>query len=378
MRLVLETISVDLSIIITGSIIDTLTVKIDEQIIQKFMDKLTLDIGSTWSAVLVYIGDKLGLYKAMLDMGGPITSDELATLTGTSERYIREWLANQAAGGYIIFDPVLQKYNLPIEHAYALVDDKTPGCAIGAFQVAMSLFKDEHKILDAFRSGKGIEWSDRNEDLFHGTERYFKPVYTNYLTTSWIPSLEGVEKKLKSGCKVADVGCGHGISTTIMAKAYPNSAFFGFDYHASSIERARKIAELKRLEKDRVIFEVASSTDFNGRDYDLVTLFACLHDMGDPIGTVRHILRSLKPDGTLMIIEPFANDKLEDNLNPRSRIFYATSTLICIPTSLAQNGPALGAQAGTERIKEIVQGGGFKHFKCTAFTPYNMVFEARA
>ena len=351
---------------------------IDERKLQDFMQKVISDVGGTWSAVLVYIGDKLGLYKAMSDAGAPITSVQLAKLTGTSERYIREWLANQAAGGYIEFDPISRKYSLPIEHSLALVDDgQNPAYAIGAFQVAMSFFKDEPKISNAFSTGKGIEWMERNEDLFDGTERYFKPIYSANLTHSWIPSLQGVEGRLKKGCKVADVGCGRGSSTIIMAKAYPNSTFFGFDNHKSSIERARKIAQDEGLKGDRVSFDVVSSAVYPGYDYDLVTFFACLHDMGDPLGAAAHALHSLKPDGTLMVVEPFAHDKQEKNLNPLGRIFYATSTLVCIPTSLAQNGPALGAQAGEKQIREIITSAGFKHFRRTTYTPFNVVFEAK-
>jgi SAM-dependent methyltransferase len=242
----------------------------------------------------------------------------------------------------------------------------------------MSLFKDESRISSAFRKGNGIRWEDRSQDLFDGTERYFKPIYEANLTRSWIPSLQGAEEKLRKGCKVADVGCGHGTSTIVMAKAYPNSTFFGFDNHKPSIEMANKLLEEEQLGKERVFFDVASSTDYPGHDYDLVTFFACLHDFGDPVGSAVHALQSLKPDGTVMIMEPFANDQLEDNLkNPSSRIFYAISTLVCIPASLSQNGPALGAQAGERRINEIVTSAGFRHFRRAAYSPFSMVFEAK-
>jgi SAM-dependent methyltransferase len=366
---------------------------IDNEKLQQFMGKVLSDFGGAASAVLVYIGDKLGLYKAMSDFGKPITSQELANITQTSERYIREWLANQAAGGYLIYDPSSQRYTLPVEQAQALVNESSPAYVAGGFQMMMSLFRDEPKILEAFKTGKGIAWGEHDKDLYQGTERFFKPLYAANLVSSWIPALDSgkVEQRLKQGdLKVADIGCGHGISTILMAKAYPNSKFYGFDNHLASIEYATNKAREEGLGEDRIRFEVASSTNFpvatagntNNNDqvekgYDLIAFFDCLHDMEDPQGAAAHALKTLKPDGTVMIVEPFANDKLEDNLNPVGRLFYAGSTMVCVPASLSQNGPALGAQAGEPGISQVVKAGGFRHFRRAIQTPFNIVYEAK-
>jgi SAM-dependent methyltransferase len=346
------------------------------------MGKVVNDLGATFSTVLVIIGDKLGLYKAMAD-SKPVSAVELSSRTGTTERYVREWLANQAAGGYIIYDPNTEKYTLPPEQAMVLANDKSPAFALGGFQSAMAFFRDEPKITDAFSTGRGVDWGDHDPNLYEGTERFFKPNYVANIVSSWIPSLDGgkVEEKLKRGdAIVADVGCGHGISTILMAKAYPNSKFIGFDNHGASIEIARKRAKEEGLIEDRIAFEVASSTDFPSKDngYDLVAFFDCLHDMGDPGGAASHVLKTLKQDGTWMIVEPFANDKVEDNLNPVGRIFYAGSSLVCVPASLAHNGPALGSQAGEYRISQLVKAAGFKHFKRASQTPFNLIYEAKA
>jgi SAM-dependent methyltransferase len=364
------------------------TPTIDNEKLQQFMGKVLSDFGGAASTVLVYIGDKLGLYKAMSNFGKPMTSKELANRSGTSERYIREWLANQAAGGYLVYDSNSQKYILPVEHAQALVNESSPAYVAGGFQIMMSLFRDEPKFLDVFKTGKGIAWGDHDKDLFEGTERFFRPGYTANLVSSWIPALDNgkVEQKLKRevGLKVADIGCGHGISTILMAKAYPNSKFYGFDNHPASIEYAKKKAKEEGLGEDRIQFEVASSTIYSApkdaeRGYDLIAFFDCLHDMEDPQGAAAHALKTLKkPDGIVMIVEPFANDKLEDNLNPFGRLSYAASTMVCVPASLSQNGPALGAQAGEARISQVVKAGGFKHFKRATQTPFNIVYEAKA
>jgi SAM-dependent methyltransferase len=361
---------------------------IDNEKLKQFMGKVLSDFGGAASAVLVYIGDKLGLYKAMSDFGKPMTSKELANRTGTSERYIREWLANQAAGGYLLYDPNSQKYILPFEHAQALVNENSPAYVAGGFQVMMSLFRDEPKFLEVFKTGKGIAWGEHDKDLFEGTERFFRPAYTANLVSSWIPALDNgkVEQNLKRdiGLKVADIGCGHGISTILMAKAYPNSKFYGFDNHPASIEYARKKAREEGLGEDRIQFEVASSTNYSSpkdaeRGYDLIAFFDCLHDMEDPQGASAHALQTLKKlDGVVMIVEPFANDKLEDNLNPVGRLNYAASTMVCVPASLSQNGPALGAQAGEARISKVVKDGGFRHFRRATQTPFNIVYEAKS
>ena len=359
---------------------------VDQEKLQQFMNKIMSDIGGAWSSVLVYIGDKLGLYKAMEDAARPLSSLELAEMTNTSERNIREWLANQAAGGYVIYDPQTQRYSLPPENALALVDENSPVFILGAFQATMSFFKDASKVMEAFKTGKGLPWAEHDPDLFQGTERFFKPGYKANLISSWIPALDNgkVEEKLKKGgAAVADIGCGHGISTIIMAKAYPNSKFVGFDNHQASIERARQLAKEEGLSDEQIRFEVASATDYpidgQGQGYDLIAFFDCLHDMGDPGGAAAHAFNSVrKPNGVVMIVEPFANDKAEDNLNPLGRMFYAASTLVCVPASMAYMGLALGAQAGEAKIAEVVKTGGFKNFKRATQTPFNIIYEAKA
>jgi SAM-dependent methyltransferase len=361
------------------------TTTIDNEKLQQFMGKLLSDFGGAASCVLAYIGDKLGLYKALSDFGKPLTSQELANLTSTSERYIREWLANQAAGGYLTYDPSSQRYTLPFEHAQALVNEGSPAYVAGAFQVLMSMFRDEPKILEVFKTGKGMAWGEHDKDLFEGTERFFRPGYTANLVNSWIPALDNgkVEQKLEQGGSVivADIGCGYGTSTILMAKAYPHTKFYGFDNHPASIGYARKKAKEEGLGADRILFEVASSTNFPipkdaDGGYDLIAFFDCLHDMEDPQEAAAHALSTLKSDGTVMIVEPFANDKLEDNLNPLGRLNYAASTMVCVPASLSQNGPALGAQAGEAGISKVVEAGGFKHFKRATQTPFNIVYQA--
>ena len=345
----------------------------DETKLNAFMEKAVHDMGAAMHATLVVIGDKLGLYKAMAGAGG-LTSAELADKTKTSERYVREWLNANAASGYVHYDAKTQKYELPPEQAFALTVQDLPG----AFHIISSCFKDEPKITQAFRTGEGVGWHEHDANLFFGTERFFRPNYENNLMSSWLPALEGVVDRLKAGATVADVGCGHGASTMLMAKAFPKSHFYGFDYHSGSIEYARHVAGRDGL-LDQITFEVASSKSYpaNG-GFDVVAFFDCLHDMGDPIGAAQHVLSTLKPDGTWMIVEPFANDHAEENHNPIGRIFYSASTMICTPASLAQEvGAALGAQAGEERIRKVVTAAGFKRFRRAAQTPFNLVFEAR-
>ena len=290
---------------------------------------------------------------------------------------ITEWLSGQAAGGYVIYNNAKRTFSLPEEHAVALTDENSPAYVAGFYQSLVSLFKDEEKIIEAFKTGKGLGWGDHHHYLFEGTERFFRPNYLANLTKSWIPALEDVEFKLKNnGSKVTDVGCGHGASTIMMAKAYPNSVFVGYDSHKPSIEWAKKRAEKEGLKN--LTFEVAKSSDYPGDDYDLVTFFDCLHDMGDPVGAAKHVLQTLKKkNGTWMVVEPFANDRLEDNLNPIGRVFYSVSTLVCVPASLNENGPALGAQAGEQRTIEIMKLAGFSKLRRATQTPFNLVLEAR-
>ena len=348
---------------------------INEAKLNEFLGKAVGDIGAAMSAVLVLLGDQLGLYKGMAG-AGPLTPAELARRTGTAERYVREWLANQAAGGYVTYDAATGKFTLPDEHAFALAEEGSPAFLPGIYQVLASLFQDEPKIAERFRSGKGMAWGEHDHRLFEGTERFFRPNYVGHLIGEWLPALDGVEPKLRQGVKAADVGCGFGVTTILMAQAFPKSEFIGFDYHEPSIAAARQRAKAAGV-GDRVRFETARSTDYPGKGYALVAHFDCLHDMGDPVGAARHVRETLTSDGTWMIVEPFAGDKLEDNLNPVGRIFYAASTTVCVPASLADNGPALGAQAGEARLKEVVMAGGFTRFRRATQTPFNLVLEAR-
>jgi SAM-dependent methyltransferase len=349
---------------------------IDEQKLGAFMNQVIGELGATVGAALVVIGDQLGLYKAMAG-AGPITSAQLADRTSTAERYVREWLNAQAAGGYVTYDPATRSYTLPAEHALALADESSPFFVCGAFQGFTSLVRDEPKIREAFKSGAGVGWHEHSHDLFEGTERFFRTGYNTHLVGSWLPALDGVEGKLRGGARVADVGCGLGASTILMAKAYPKSEFIGFDYHAESIEAARGRAEDAGV-TDRVRFEVAPASGFSGT-YDLVCMFDCLHDMGDPVGAARHVLGALEKDGTWLIVEPFANDNVEDNFNPVGRVYYGASTLVCTPASLSQEvGLGLGAQAGEARLRDVVTAGGFTRFRRATETPFNLVLEARA
>jgi SAM-dependent methyltransferase len=308
---------------------------------------------------------------------GPMTSAELAAKTNTAERYVREWLSAQAAGGFVTYDASTARFTLPPEQAMALADEQSPVFLPGFFQAVSACIKDEPKISEAFRTGKGVGWHEHDHALFTGTERFFRPNYRGHLVTDWIPSLSDTESKLKSGGRVADVGCGLGTSTILMAQAYPKSKFVGFDYHPASIELAREAA-VKAGVSDRVKFEIAKAKDYPGRGYDFVAFFDCLHDMGDPEGAARHVLSSLDANGTWMIVEPFANDKLEDNLNPIGRVFYGASTMICTPASLDQEvGLGLGAQAGEARLSKLLRSAGFKRVRRATETPFNMVLEAR-
>lgn len=349
---------------------------IDQIKLDEFMGRFVADLGATFHAANVVIGDKLGLYKALAE-AGPSTSEELAEGTGTSERYVREWLRGQAAGGYVTYQPATGRYLLSEEQAFALAQEDSPAFVPGAFQLATSTVKDEPRITEAFRTGKGVGWHEHHPDLFQGTERFFRPGYRANLVDAWLPTLDGVLAKLEEGASVADVGCGHGASTIILARAFPSSTFVGFDYHPASVEWAMRAA-IEAGVADRCTFQVASAKDFPGTNYDLVAFFDCLHDMGDPVGAAAHVLGSLDGDGTWLIVEPFANDRVEDNLNPVGRVYYNASTLICTPGSRAQEvGLCLGAQAGEARLREVVTAGGFTRFRRATETPFNLVLEAR-
>lgn len=349
---------------------------INEQKLHELLGKGISDFGATFHAALIAIGDKLGLYKA-LAAGGAQTPAELAKRTGTTERYVREWLCSQAAGGYVTYDPASWKFSLSEEQAFALADDNSPAFLPGAFQVALGAIQAKEQLEERFKTGKGMGWHEHNHNVFVGTERFFRPGYAANLIGSWIPALGGVEAKLKAGARVADVGCGLGASTILMAKNYPKSEFVGFDYHDKSIETAKQRAKDAGVD-GRIIFEVAMAKTYSGQDYDFVTFFDCLHDMGDPAGAASHVFSSLKKDGTWMIVEPFAGDKIEENLNPIGRAFYGASTLLCTPASLSQEvGLALGAQAGEKRLREVVTSGGFTRFRRATQTPFNLIFEAR-
>lgn len=346
---------------------------LDHKKVEEFLGKAISDVAATFHAGLVLIGDKLGLYRAMADAGA-LTPAELAMRTGARERYVREWLSAQAAGGYVTYDPASGRFTLPPEHAFLLLDADLPG----AFQLSVGSIRDEPKITDAFRTGAGVGWHEHDAGVYEGCERFFRPGYAMNLVSQWIPALDGVKARLEAGGRVADVGCGHGASTIIMAQAFPRAIIKGFDYHPASIEAARRAAGKAGM-GDRVSFEVTAAKAYPGTGYDLVTFFDCLHDMGDPVGAARHVRESLAPGGTWMLVEPLANDRLEDNFNPVGRLYYAASTLLCTPASLSQEvGLALGAQAGEKRLREVLTEAGFTRIRRVDQTPANMVLEVRA
>ncbi|TML27549.1 MAG: methyltransferase domain-containing protein [Actinobacteria bacterium] len=351
-------------------------VAIDGEKLEQFVFRAVDEVGATLNSALVVMGDKLGLYKALAG-AGPLTPVELARRTGVAERYVREWLNGQAAGGYVEYDGATGTYTLPPEQAVALADESSPAFLPGFFQVALGSVIDSPRVTEAARNGDGVGWHEHNHDVFEGIERFFRPGYNANVVPSWLPALDGVIEKLERGASVADMGCGHGSSTILMAQAFPNSTFFGSDIHEGSIETARKRAEEAGV-ADRVTFEASPASSYSGRDYDLVTTFDALHDMGDPVGAARHVRETLADDGTWMIVEPMAGDRIEDNLNPVGRAYYGFSTFLCTPGSLSQEvGLALGAQAGPARIKDVVSAGGFSRFGIAAQTPFNLVYEAR-
>jgi 2-polyprenyl-3-methyl-5-hydroxy-6-metoxy-1,4-benzoquinol methylase len=350
-------------------------VEVDGDKLHQFVFQAVEEVGATLNTALVVMGDRLGLYRALAD-GGWLTSAELAASTATAERYVREWLGAQAAGGYVAYDPETHRYSLPPEQRVAMTDTESPAYLPGIFQIALGSVIDSPRIVEAARTGGGVGWHEHVHDVHEGCERFFRPSYNTNLVTEWLPALDGAVDKLQLGAVVADVGCGHGSSTILMAQAFPNSTFVGFDYHEGSIETARARAEEAGV-SDRVRFHVAAAAEYGGT-FDLVTMFDCLHDMGDPVGAARHVLGSLSPDGTWMIVEPNAGDQVQDNLNPVGRAYYGFSTLLCTPASLSQDvGLALGAQAGETKIRDVVEQAGFTRFRRVAETPFNLVFEAR-
>jgi SAM-dependent methyltransferase len=348
---------------------------IDGNKLQELINKMFGDVGAAMGSALVMLGDKFGFYKT-LAADGPMTSAELASKTGTVERYVREWAAAQAAAGYINYDAASGRFSISPEQALVLADENGPAFFPAMYEIVAATLRDEPKVANAFRNGGGVGWHEHDPCLFHGTERFFRPGYAMHLVSEWIPALDGVKQKLERGARVADVGCGHGASVTFMAKAFPKSKFFGFDYHQPSIDRAREIAREAGV-ADRAIFERATAKDYPGT-FDLVAFFDCLHDMGDPVGAAAHVKSTLAEDGTWMVVEPFGNDRLEDNLNPIGRVFYAASTMICVPGSLSQEvGLGLGTQAGETRLTEVLKAGGFSRVRRATATPFNLVLEAR-
>lgn len=334
------------------------------------------DLGGAFSVPLVRIGDTFGLYKT-LRAEGPMTSAELAAKTGLAERYLREWLSAQAASNYLSYNPATSQFELLPEQAMVLADEDSPVYMMGAFDSCVAVIQNQPAVEHAFKTGEGLQWGDQPDCLFCATAKFFRPAYQTHIIQDWLPQLDGVVEKLEQGAKTADVGCGYGLSTIIMAESFPNSEFVGYDFHEGSIEAAREHAQSHGLANAR--FDVALAKQFDGKGtYDLVCTFDCLHDMGDPAGAAAHIRESLKPDGTWLIVEPMAQDQLEDNINPVGRLCYSASTMVCVPTSLAQEvGAALGAQAGEKRLAEVVTAGGFSRFRRATETPFNMILEAR-
>ena len=346
---------------------------IDEHRLNEFLGHAVGDLGAAISATLMLVGDRLGLYRALAD--APATPAELAQRTHTHERYIREWLGNQAAGGYVSFDAANGRYSLDEAQALCLANPDSPVDLAGAYYIVEAAFHALERTTENFRSGHGMEWGEHHACLFHGTERFFRAGYHAHLLAEWLPALDGAVEKLERGALVADVGCGHGASTVLMAKAFPHSQFVGYDYHADSIRTASERAQASGVRNAR--FEVADAVSYGEESLDLVTFFDCLHDMGDPIGAARHAHDALKPDGHCLLVEPFAGDHVQDNLNPVGRVYYGASSQICVPVSLARHGPALGAQAGQARLHQVMAEGGFRRFRRAAQTPFNLVLEAR-
>ena len=350
--------------------------EIDNAKLEQLQGKVINDVAGSLGLLMAYIGDKLDLYSALLEIS-PATSQQLADNTGMDERYLREWLSANAAAGYINYDAASGRFSMTPEQAVIFAAEGHPACMQGFFQAVMSVYIDEPKFSEVFRSGAGLPWREHSPCLFCGTERFFRPMYAMNLIDHWLPALDGVRDKLEAGARVADVGCGHGSSTILMAKAFPNSTFHGFDFHAPSIEHARERARAAGVASN-TIFEVVTAKEYPGKNYDLVTIFDALHDMGDPVGAATHIANTLAEGGTLMLVEPFAGDSLEENLHPLGQIYYSFSTMVCVPASKSQEvGLGLGAQAGQKRLTEVLNAAGFSQVRRAATTPTNLVLEAR-
>jgi SAM-dependent methyltransferase len=350
--------------------------KVDEKKLNAFVEKAVIDLAAGYGGVMAMLGHKLGLYRAMAG-AGPLDSFEVAKRSGCAERYVREWLNSQAAAGYVVYHAASATYELTPEQALVLADENSPVFMPPAWEVPASMFFDLDKTIDAFRTGKGVAWDDHHERLFSGVAAFYRNGYRNSLVREWLPSLNGVEKKLRAGAKVADVGCGHGHSTTLMAEAFPQSRFWGFDYHGKSIETARRHAQDAGV-GDRVSFEVANAVNYPLEAFDLICFFDCLHDMGDPVGAARHAKKALAEDGTVMLVEPFANDRVEENLNTVGRLYYSASTTLCCAHSLSEDGgAALGAQAGEARLASVFKKAGFGEFRKAKATPFNLILEAK-
>jgi SAM-dependent methyltransferase len=349
---------------------------INQGSLEQLQGKVIGDVAGALGLLMAYMGDKLDLYSALAEIS-PATPQELADNTGMNERYLREWLSANAAAGYVNYEAATGRFSMSPEQAVVFAAEGHPACMQGFFQAVMSVYFDESKVVEVFRSGKGLPWSDHSQCLFCGTERFFRPMYAMNLIDSWIPALDGVREKLEAGARVADVGCGHGSSTILMAQAFPNSTFHGFDFHAPSIEHARERARAAGVAAN-TIFEVVTAKEYPGKNYDLVTIFDALHDMGDPVGAAQHIASTLARDGTLMLVEPFAGDSLEENLHPLGQIYYSFSTMVCVPASKSQEvGLGLGAQAGQKKLTEVLNAGGFSRVRRAAATPTNLVLEVK-
>ena len=353
----------------------TATPQLDSQKLENFLGKVVGDLGAFLGSTLAYVGDQLGLYKAMA-FAGPMSPEELALKTQTDPRYVREWLINQAAGGYVEYDVQGQKYVLPDEHAVALTSEESPFYVAGGFQAMHALTRATERIMEGFRTGKGMLWGEHHHHLFQGTERFFKPSYVGNLLANWLPAVEGAIEKLQQGAKVADIGAGHGISTLIMARAFPNSRFYGFDNHQPSVERAHQIAQQEGV-ADHVAFQVATAQNFPGSDYDLITYFDCLHDMGDPVGALQRAYQALAENGKVMVVEPMAGRKTEENFNPVGRVYSGASVLCCTPNAIASGPISLGTVASDDALAEVARKAGFASFIRVTETPFNRVFEGR-